>query len=127
MLEYLFKYRPYYGPISRIMCVADDARLKLHDYAWNKDSKNSATCMICGETLTPKKIKYSPEQGGWKYIKETNGWLCHRCIDHRQFQDYIQLIDLDEEIMWCGHDENRKIELIKKRTAILNGMMNDNE
>lgn len=46
-------------------------------------------CKLCNKKIRSDKDEFSPEQMGWRYLKQTNdlihwkwGWICHSCDGH---------------------------------------------
>jgi hypothetical protein len=70
--------------------------------------------------------KYSPEECGWRNIKGGSSWICHSCDAHRNYTMYSDLVDLDEDIVWC-RDSDKKNELINKRKQLLEELKEWNE
>lgn len=103
--------------IDRIFCWICNKYEEFTHWYWHK-SPHHVTCEICGETMHSNVDKYSPEECGWRNIKGGSSWICHRCDAHRNYTMYSDLVDLDEEIVWC-RDSDKKNELINKRKQLL--------
>ena len=101
------------NPIDHIQCWLSNKYEDYTQYVWNK-KHHRVTCRICGDVLDSNKEKYSPEQCGWKKI---NGytyktWICHRCLEHRDFKPFIKEIDKQKEELWRKAREQEKDEII---------------
>lgn len=82
------------NPISKMQCWLNNTYEKLTQIRW-KCKHHYIQCHICGEILDSREVSYSPEQCGWKRLKDQwyKPWICHRCLEHRDFKPYINEID----------------------------------
>jgi hypothetical protein len=92
------------NPIDEIKTLAHNTTEGLSRLFWLIGKKKKVQCTICGDVLDSRKDMYSPMQCGWGRIDHYT-WICHRCLQHRDFTPYIEQIDEDERRLWEG---NRK-------------------
>ena len=72
------------NPIARISCSIGNYREKIITKRWRK-GRHVCICHVCGEVLDSAKDKWSPEECGWKRLKDKyiyNPWICHSCLEH---------------------------------------------
>ena len=69
-----------------------------------QSKKQYVKCRICGKELHSDKMQYSPEQCGWRHLKQINGlehwkwgWICHSCDGHFD-EHWINVDKLKENI-----------------------------
>lgn len=98
--------------ISQICCWLDNEYELLTQLRW-KSKHHRVKCHICGEILDSSTEKYSPEQCGWKRLKNEwcRPWICHSCLCHRDFKPYIKVIDKEiqekeNQERWQGKNIN---------------------
>lgn len=79
---------------DRFICFIYNKYEDYTKYIWNR-KRYIVKCRICGDILDSKYDKYSPEQCGWKKLKNDKyqPWICHQCLSHRNFKPFIHLID----------------------------------
>ena len=113
------------NPIDRLHCWIYNKYEEFTHWYWHK-SPHHVTCKICGNTMHSNIDKYSPEECGWRNIKGGSSWICHLCDAHRDFHPYIELADIDEDILWESHaatPDNKKINKWREqRLEILEGL-----
>ncbi len=86
--------------LNRFKCFIYNKKEDYSYVVWNR-KPNKATCFICGDTLkSQSKMSYSPLQCGWIKIPYRHFYICHRCLEHRNFKPYIKQIDKDEDKLW---------------------------
>lgn len=80
--------------INKFQCWLSNAYEKITQIRWNL-KRHCIQCHICGEVLDSRVIPYSPEQCGWKRLKDQwyKPWICHSCLEHRDFKPYIKMVD----------------------------------
>ena len=88
-----------YNPIIRFKCWLANKRLEHADKIWNSGLHN-VRCRICNATMSSDECDFSPQNAGWGKIENRRIWICHRCLDHRDFTPYIKQVDQDEEEVW---------------------------
>ena len=91
-------------PISRFECFLYNKTEDLSRVHWLMGKTKEVECRICGDKLNNRKDMYSPKQCGWKKADKFT-WVCHRCLDHRNFIPFIKMIDEAERKEW---EENHK-------------------
>lgn len=93
------------NPIDRFNCWLSNTYEKLTQFRWQL-KHHRVVCHICGEVLDSKEEKYSPEQCGWKRLKDEwyRPWICHTCLYHRDFEPHIKKIDKEQR---RGEDRER--------------------
>ena len=87
------------NPIDKLSCWMHNKREKLSQVKWIIGKHKEVECRICGDKLNNYIDMYSPMQCGWKRIGKYI-WICHSCLDHRNFKPYIEQIDEDERKLW---------------------------
>ena len=92
------------NPISRLDCFLHNKMEDLSRVHWLMGKRKEVECRICGDKLNNLKDMYSPKQCGWKKIGKYT-YVCHRCLDHRNFIPFIEMIDEAERKEW---EENHK-------------------
>ena len=95
------------NPISRLDCFLHNKMEDLSRVHWLMGKRKEVECRICGDKLDSRKDMYSPMQCGWKRIGKYT-WVCHRCLDHRNFRPYIEQIDEDERKLWETNESSRR-------------------
>lgn len=113
--------------LSTFLCWKSNTLEKCSHIKWNMKRTNRVECCICGDVLTSEeKNSPSPDECGW-IMGNRHGfkrWFCHRCVEHRDFSPYIELVDIDESIMWkeggwqgdgipLEDDRQKKIDILK--------------
>lgn len=90
--------------IATIQVKAMNKYEKFTHWYWNR-KPHCVTCSICRKTLRSNETDISPEEYGWKCTKDGWNWICHRCLNHRDFKPYIRQTDIDElnEYMRLGY------------------------
>ena len=85
------------NPIDRFRCWLSNKYEDLTQFRWQL-KHHRIECHICGEVLDSTETKFSPEQCGWKRIRKQwyKPWICHNCLEHRNFKPYIKKIDEKE-------------------------------
>ena len=98
--------------IDHIMCYIDSFKEDLIDKIWN-NTPHKVECCICGGILRSKYCRYSPENCGWRQIKfkYCPMWICHQCLDHRDFTPFVEQADKNERIKWEMENEIMKWEI----------------
>ena len=114
----------YNNPYDRFRCWLANKYEDFTQWFWHS-SPHKVKCVICGDEMHSSHDRYSPEQCGWRKIKGGPGWICHICECHRNFEPYMKLINLDEEILWNPKDQDVEKQLMKKREEILFKMWSD--
>jgi len=92
------------NPIDRLSCFFHNKIEELSRVHWLMGKHKKIECKICGATLDSYRDTFSPMQCGWRKITKYK-WICHRCLDHRDFTPYINQIDEDERRIWEKNDE----------------------
>lgn len=101
------------NPIDRLSCAIHNKIEELSRVHWLMGKHKKIECRICRGTMDSWKNIYSPMQCGWKKINKYT-WICHQCLDHRDFTPYIEQIDEAERKAFEEH--NRKtIEYMEKK------------
>jgi len=85
--------------IDKLSCYLDNKKEELSRVHWLMGKHKKVECTICGDILDSYRDIWSPMQCGWYKIGEYR-WICHRCLDHRDFRKYIPQIDEDERKLW---------------------------
>lgn len=90
---------------------------------WYWNSKpHKVTCRICGETLSSKGSKFTPEEQDWEHTNDHYAWICPKCLWYRNFIPYVPLVDIDNTITWHqlddGNEERRQSLLVAKKTIL---------
>ena len=83
---------------ARLLVAFDNWYEKYTTKVWVKGNYK-ATCAICGDTMTSSTSKYSPQECGWDQLKSSGRWICHRCLCHRNYIPYINLVDDDKGVI----------------------------
>lgn len=109
--------------IDRILVWAYNTREKYTHWVWNR-TPHIARCKICGDTISTYD-EYglhggspSPEERGWKQCDRYT-WICHSCLSHRRYYNYVELANLDEEIGWYHNGPKFAKDVIDEKVAIL--------
>ena len=84
------------NPIDKLRCVIYNKTEEISEFFWHNGKHKQIECHICGDKLDSYKDLYSPIQCGWEKINKYR-WICHKCLGHRNFKPYIEMIDADEE------------------------------
>ena len=87
------------NPIDKLSCTIHNKIEELSRVHWLMGKHKKIECRICGATLDSYRDTFSPMQCGWGKIDKYR-WVCHRCLDHRDFRKYISQIDEDERKLW---------------------------
>jgi len=87
------------NPIDYVKCWLLNKHEDYTQKVWMR-KPYKATCKICKDTLRSKECKFSPEQCGWERLEDGYWWVCHRCLEHRDFTPYIAEIDEKERQLW---------------------------
>lgn len=89
------------NPIINIKCWLSNEYEKLTQIRWIM-KHHRVICHICGDVLDSAETPYSPEQCGWKRLNSEwhKPWVCHTCLEHRNFKPFIKEIDKREEDLW---------------------------
>ena len=80
------------NPIDRLGCWIENKKEELSRVKWRMGKHKKIECRICGDILDSRKDIWSPEQCGWHKVNKYT-WICHRCMDHRNFRPFIEMID----------------------------------
>ena len=109
--------------INHLLFKIDVVKEDITRFIWNA-SPHEAECIICGDKMVSTVDKYSPQESGWLKIKGSSKWVCHSCSSHRIFKPYIEIIDLDNEVLWYNKKySHRSFEEIKKeRSEVINNI-----
>lgn len=94
------------NPISKLSCYIHNKFEDVSRVCWLIGKHKKIKCHICGNVLDSWHDIYSPIQCGWQRISKYR-WICHKCMEHRDFKKYISQIDEDERKMWeerCKHE-----------------------
>lgn len=87
------------NPIDKLGCYLHNKKEDLSRVVWLMGKHKKIECRICGKVLDSWHDVYSPMQCGWVRITKYK-WICHSCLDHRDFRPYIKQIDEDERVRW---------------------------
>lgn len=116
--------------IDSVHCWLQNKYEEFTHWYWNNKSHH-VTCRICGTTIDSKECDSpSPEERGWRQFKGSRGygWVCHRCDCHRNFRPYVELADLDDDILWEIHsatmNDKKVSEWESRRRQILEELKN---
>lgn len=82
---------------GRLSCWLENKYEQWTHHVW-LSKPHHVNCKICGGTMRSDREKFSPEEAGWKHVDYF--WICHRCLEHRDFKPYIKQIDEDERKLW---------------------------
>lgn len=80
------------NPIDKLSCYIDNKKEELSRIRWLMGKHKEVECRICGDILDSYKDIWSPEQCGWHRVGKYS-WICHRCMDHRNFRPFIKMVD----------------------------------
>lgn len=95
------------NPIDKLSCWFYNTKEKLSQVQWIMGKHKQVECRICGDKLDNYRDMYSPMQCGWHQIGKYT-WICHSCLEHRNFRKYIEQIDEDERKAWEEADKRNK-------------------
>ena len=91
------------NPIDKIWVDILNKYEKWTQKKW-QSKKQYVKCRICGKELHSDKMQYSPEQCGWRHLKQINslehwkwGWICHSCDGHFD-EHWVDVDKLKENI-----------------------------
>lgn len=86
------------NPIDKLSCWLNNKYEEFTQFRWQL-KHHRVECRICGDVLDSNEIKFSPEQCGWKRLKDQlyKPWICHTCLEHINFKPYIRMIKEAEE------------------------------
>lgn len=87
------------NPIDKLECFLHNKKEELSRVFWLMGKHKKVKCKICGDVLDSYGDVWSPMQCGWQHIGRYT-WICHRCLEHRNFKKYIPMIDEDERKLW---------------------------
>ena len=87
------------NPLDKLDCYLYNKKEELSRVIWLLGKRKKIECKICGKTMDSWHDNYSPMQCGWRKISKYR-WICHRCLEHRDFRKYIPQIDEDERKLW---------------------------
>lgn len=82
------------NPLDRLSCYIHNRIEDLSQIIWIMGKNKKVKCKICGNVLNSWRDMYSPMQCGWCRIDRYT-WICHQCLEHRDFKKYIKQIDQD--------------------------------
>lgn len=94
------------NPIGSLSCWIYNKKEELSQVKWIIGKHKECECRICGDKLDNRRDMYSPMQCGWHQIGKYT-WICHNCLEHRNFRDYIEQIDEDARNLWERRDEEK--------------------
>ena len=101
------------NPISRLECFLYNKMEDLSRVHWLMGKTKKVECRICGDKLDSRKDIYSPKQCGWKKIDKFT-YVCHRCLDHRDFRPYIKQIDEEErKSAWVSQERQKTLDRLR--------------
>ena len=86
-------------PIDKLSCWIHNTYEKLTQIQWIAGRHKKIECEICGDTMDNYIDVFSPAQAGWKQIDRYT-WICHNCLDHRDFREFIPMIDEENRKKW---------------------------
>jgi len=100
------------NPIDKLSCIIHNKIEELSRVHWLMGKHKKIECRICGTILDSYRETFSPMQCGWGKINKYT-WICHKCLDHRDFTPYIEQIDEAERKAFekCNQET---IEYMKK-------------
>lgn len=102
------------NPIDKLSCWIYNKKEELSQVKWITGKQKEVECRICGDKLNNRRDMYSPMQCGWRRIGKYT-WICHSCLDHRNFRPYIEQIDEENRLYWEEHNlKSEKIRLKAK-------------
>lgn len=86
------------NPINKLSCWLYNKYEEFTQFRWQL-KHHRIECRICGDVLDSNDTKFSPEQCGWKRLKDQlyKPWICHKCLEHTNFKPYIKMIKEAEE------------------------------
>lgn len=87
------------NPIDKLSCYLHNKKEDLSRVHWLMGKRKKVECRICGDILDSWHDVYSPMQCGWRRIGKYV-WICHSCLDHRNFKPFIDMIDEEERKRW---------------------------
>lgn len=87
------------NPIDKLGCWIANKKEELSRVNWLMGKHKKIECRICGDILDSRKDIWSPEQCGWHKVNKYT-WICHRCMDHRNFRPFIEMIDEADRKHW---------------------------
>lgn len=83
------------NPLDKLSCWIYNKTEELSQVRWIMGKHKECECRICGNKLDNRRDMYSPMQCGWMRVGKYR-YICHRCLEHRNFKPYIEQIDEDE-------------------------------
>lgn len=83
------------NPIDILKTWIDNTKEKWSHVVWHS-KPHHVTCLICGSTVNSKECEWSPNEMGWRQLRNSKRWICHRCDAHRNFVPFIEMVDKDE-------------------------------
>lgn len=105
------------NPIVKLSCYLENKKEELSRVQWLMGKHKKIECRICRGTLDSYKDVFSPVQCGWKQIDKYI-WICHKCLDHRDFTPYIKQIDETERKAFEKYNQET-IEYMKKKNEYM--------
>lgn len=87
------------NPIDKLDCFLHNKKEELSRVIWLMGEHKKVECKICGDVLDSYKDVFSPMQCGWQRISKYR-WVCHRCLEHRNFRPFIEAVDEEERKLW---------------------------
>ena len=91
------------NPIDKLDCFLHNKIEELSRVMWLMGKRKKVKCRICGDVLDSYKDMYSPMQAGWKRVGKYT-WVCHNCLEHRNFRPFIEAIDEADRKRHEEHD-----------------------
>ena len=100
------------NPLDKLDCFLHNKTEELSRVIWLMGEQKKAECRICGDVMDSYKDVFSPTQAGWRRIGKYT-WVCHNCLEHRNFRPFIKIVDEADRKYWEEH--NLKSERIRNK------------